>query len=163
MKLPSSRTIYLWGFALICLQLSFMIYLQIYQGITPCPLCILQRCALAILGLLCFFGAALHFKKCGQIILGLLTLLIASAGALLAGRQVWLQSGPPDQAQNCGASLSYLIHALPVDQFIQHIFQSGTECAEVSWQFLHLSLASWSLIWFVLVSLSAIFLILRRT
>jgi|SRR5579872_1251105 len=144
----SPRVSYLIAFMVIAIMLGITLYLQNFEGFIPCPLCILQRIALGILGILFFVGFIFNPKKAGNIFLSILAGLFALSGAFLSGRQVWLQHFP-DKNADCGASLQYLIRALPVDQVLSKILHGTAECAQKGWEFLHLSLAEWSLICFV--------------
>lgn len=156
MKKLSIRTIYCIAFIVVGLLLSVSFYLQNYKGMIPCPLCLLQRAALMLLGLLFFLGAVFKFKKCGHIILSLLVTLVTSIGTVLAGRQAWLQLFADNQKMDCSASLEYMLRALPIKQVIAKIFAGSTECSFVEWRFLSLSLADWSLLCFVSLLLLAI-------
>jgi disulfide bond formation protein DsbB len=109
MKQMSSRTTYLIGFLAVVALLGIVAYLQAYKGFEPCPLCLLQRFALILLGIIFFIGTLLRLKKPGQFFINLLAILFSSLGAFLAGRQVWLQHLPPDQNAGCGASLDYML------------------------------------------------------
>jgi len=149
MKRFTHRFFYFWGFFCSSILLLGTYYLQNVEGFIPCPLCILQRFILVILGFLCLVGAIFVFKKLGNIFLSLFTSLFALIGILLSGRQVWLQQIPVDKNAECGASLQYLMHVLPFKELITKIFQGSSECAQKGWQFLHLSLASWSCICFI--------------
>ncbi len=162
MKLFSLRLTYLIGFIIILLLLGGTTFLQLYEGVTPCPLCALQRITMAALGVTFFFAAAIHLKKFGYLFFGTLAFLLALLGALLSGRQVWLQHLPPNQSADCGVSLQYMLHVLPLHQVLMKVIAGGAECAQIGWQFLNLSLAEWSLIWFVLFLLVTI-LQLKRT
>ncbi len=144
----TSRKLYANGFLITILLLGITFFLQQYDGFIPCPLCILQRITLCLLGILFFTGSLFSFKKTGAIFLGLLTSLVALLGTLLSGRQVWLQHIPSQTNADCGASLQYLIHVLPFDQIMAKILQGTSECAQKGWDFLSLSLAEWSLICF---------------
>ena len=150
MRLSSHRARYFFGFIAIVLLLAGSLYLEYFKGVMPCPLCILQRIDMIVLGILFLIGAAFRLRSCGQIILSSLTGLISLAGIAFAGRQVWLQHHPIDNNADCGVSLSYLMHALPMDQVVTKVLSGTAECAQTGWQFISLSLAEWSLIWFVL-------------
>lgn len=156
MKLPSSRLTYFIGFILIGLFFGIGFILQKYFNLHPCLLCILQRITLATLGVVFFFGMALNLPKIGRIFISILAILIAGIGTLLAARQVWLQHFPPAQNFDCGASLQYMLHVLPLTEILKKILTDTTECSQVDWQLFHLSLAEWSLIWFILFLLISI-------
>ncbi|HLB57199.1 MAG TPA: disulfide bond formation protein B [Gammaproteobacteria bacterium] len=153
----NSRTLYFMSFILIVALLCLARYLQVYDGMNPCPLCSLQRIMMAALGVIFFFGAALTLKKIGRILIASFAFLIALCGAFLSGRQVWLQHFPNTNAADCGVSLHYLFQVLPFDQAIKKILTGGVECSQVSWEFLQLSLAEWSLLFFILFSFIGLF------
>ncbi len=88
-------------------------------------------------------------------------LLIGGAGVAIAGRQVWLQSLPKDQVPSCGMGLSYMLDTLPFTDVLQRVFEGSGECAEKGWEFLHLSIAGWSLVFFVAMIFTA-FAVIRR-
>lgn len=143
------QTNYFIAFIAVALLLGGAAYLQIYMGVNPCPLCLLQRFTLGALGAVFLLGVVCSSKACGRWITGLLSLIVSSAGIILSGRQVWLQYYPAQTGENCEASLQYLLSAFPLDQVIKKIFVGGTECSRVDWQFMHVSLAQWSFICFI--------------
>jgi disulfide bond formation protein DsbB len=87
--------------------------------------------------------------------------LIGGAGAALAGRQVWLQSLPKDQVPSCGMGLNYMLETLPLTDVVKKVFQGSGECAEKAWEFLHLSIAGWSLVFFIAMVVASIAVIRR--
>jgi disulfide bond formation protein DsbB len=146
-KMISVRQGYLLGFIVIILMISFVYFLE-SQGIVPCPLCLLQRMMMISLTIIFGIGMLFPFKKVGNILVGLLGLIITFCGMLLAGRQVWLQHMPPIGNGGCGVSLQYLLSVLPFTDVLKLVWQGGAECSERGWIFLYLSLAEWSLILF---------------
>jgi disulfide bond formation protein DsbB len=146
-KLISVRQGYMLGFFIILLLEGFVYFLQ-SEGISPCPLCLLQRWMMGALCALFFVGMLFHFKKTGNKVIGIIGILITLTGMLLAGRQTWLQHIPPIGNGGCGVSLQYLVSVLPFFDVLKLVWQGGTECSETGWVFLHLSLAEWSLILF---------------
>lgn len=163
MKFLTPRWVYLYGFLLILALLSGAFYLQFLEGVNPCPLCVLQRLTIAVLGIVFLSGAVFSWKKCGQFFIGFLSLIVALLGVFLAGRQVWLQHLPPNKSTDCGVSLQYMLHVLPLDQVFEKILQGSAECSEVGWQFLRFSLAEWSLIAFVFFAVIALIQLSRFT
>jgi len=161
MKLCTPRALHFIGLLAVVLLLGLSEYVQIHDGVIPCPLCLLQRFVLAALGVIFFFGMAATLRKLGQWSAALLVLLFSSLGILLAGRQVWLQHLPASQAPDCGMSLQYLLQALPFWEAIKKVLIGSAECSQKTWEFLHLSLAEWSLAWFVFFILLAIGLMWR--
>lgn len=151
MKLDSLRVSYLMGFFLIAGLLGFAAYIEVFQGIHPCPLCELQRVMLVALGIIFLLGSVLKFKKMRNIFLSFISLLVASIGIIFSGRQVYLQQLPPDSMGECGISLTYLFKIFPFSDAMKQLWRGGTECSQRGWEFLHLSLAAWSLIAFVIL------------
>jgi len=78
----------------------------------------------------------------------------------IAARHVWLQSLPKDRIPECGPGLEYMLKKLPFTQALEKILTGSGECAEVGWTFLGLSIAGWSLVWFVLFGGFALYLTL---
>ena len=136
------------GASACALLLGYGFYLQYHDGQNPCPLCLVQRGF--YFGLLfVFLIAAIHGpKKTGSVVYGLLGLLLALGGGATAGRQVWLQHLPADQVPKCGPDLYFMLDNFPLSKTIANLLKGSGECAEVTWRFLGLSIAEWSLVWF---------------
>ena len=152
------RTGYALGL-LVCLALlGFALYLQYYEQQDPCPLCILQRVAFLALAAV-FMVAAIHGPgKAGSVIYSSVLFLIAGVGAAIAARHVWLQHLPRQLVPECGPGLEYMLRKLPLNQVLGKVFRGSGECAEVGWTFLGLSIAEWSLAWFALFGVFAVWL-----
>jgi disulfide bond formation protein DsbB len=103
MHLPVTRWIDLFTFFLCALVLAVAVYLQYRVGIIPCPLCIIQRFIITLLGLLFLMGALFNFETATRCFLHTLTFLFAAAGAVVASRQLWLEHFPSDQSISCKA------------------------------------------------------------
>jgi disulfide bond formation protein DsbB len=141
---------YALGFLACAGLLGFAYYLQYYVYQDPCPLCILQRIAFMALAVI-FLVAAVHGPgRTGAIVYGGLLATAAGVGTALAARHVWLQNLPKDRIPECGPGLEYMLKKLPLTQALEKILSGSGECAEVGWTFLGLSIAGWSLVWFVL-------------
>src|SRR5690606_11897415 len=89
--------------------------------------------------------------------------LFAGAGAALAGRQVWLQHLPEDQVPACGPGLEYMLEAFPLSDVLLMMVRGTGDCAKVDWTFLGLSIAGWTLVWFLGFAVFALFQILWRS
>lgn len=142
---------FLIAFTIIAIMLAVAQYLQFYVGVNPCPMCILQRLIMGILGLLFLFGVVFGNKRCARLPIALLSILSSIGGILLAGRQVWLQHLPAGTSPNCEVSLQYMLSVLPLKEVAQKIFEGSTNCSQIGWEFLHLSLAQWSLAAFIVL------------
>ena len=142
------------GFITCILLLTYGYYLQFYENLEPCPLCIFQRLAIFGLGLI-FAVAAIHNPRAwGAKVYGLLILLIAAVGASISTRHVWLQNLPEDQIPACGPGLDYLLDTFSLGETIVKVLRGSGDCAEVSWTFLGLSIPAWTLIAFICLGLA---------
>lgn len=148
-KLLTKRTVYLIEFFLVAALLAFAAFLEYYEGILPCPLCMMQRFCLAALGIIFVIGACYNFKRVGSVLVGAISFLFSLTGAILAGRQAWLQHFPSSASSNCDVSFQYMMKVLPFDQVLKRALAGGAECSQIDWQFMHLTLAEWSLFLFV--------------
>ena len=121
-------------------------YFEIYLGLDPCPLCMVSRAVIITLGL-SFLLAALHNpQKLTRKIYHVLFSFIAFLGVLVSGRHIYLQSLPPEDVPSCGPGLDYMLETLPMSDVLKQVMHGSGECAEVSWQFLSLSMPVWMLI-----------------
>lgn len=143
--LRSPRALNLAAAALGVAMLVYAAYAQFGQGFEPCPLCILQRLALAGV-VLVLFGAGVHgatgrarFVWAGS------SVVAAGIGFALAARHVWLQHLPPDLVPACGPGLNYLVEVLPLWDALAEALHGSGECAKVDWTLLGLSMPEWNL------------------
>ncbi|MDH4096532.1 MAG: disulfide bond formation protein B [Betaproteobacteria bacterium] len=149
--------------ALACASLlAYGYYLQYFEGQDPCPLCLLQRGSYYAL-IVVFAAAAMHDPgRKGRIAWGVAAFLAAASGVGVATRQVYLQHLPPDQVPACGPDLFFMMENLPVARTLQLLFRGSGQCAEVKWRFLGLSIAEWSLLWFLAFAALAVLLALKK-
>jgi protein dithiol:quinone oxidoreductase len=157
----NTRYGYIAGAAICAALLAFGLYLQHVDGQEPCPLCIFQRVAFIALGAV-FLVAAIHGPgRTGAIVYALLGGICAATGAGLAARHVWLQSLPADQVPACGPGLAYMMEQFPLMRMLQSVLSGSGECAEADWRFLGLTIAGWSLLWFVVLGVFVVWLAWR--
>jgi disulfide bond formation protein DsbB len=55
-----------------------------------------------------------------------------------------------------------MLNNFPLSRTFEKLFYGTGECAVVDWKFLGLSIAGWSLVWFVVLGAYALWLALRR-
>jgi disulfide bond formation protein DsbB len=159
MALAFPRNLFLLAF-LGCLGLmGGALYLEHVVGLEPCPLCIVQRVCVILFALVCLVAAIHGPARLGQRLYAGLALLFALVGA---GRQIWLQSVPPDQLEACLPSLEFMLDALPLQEIVRLVFHGTAECAEVTWTLFGLSVPEWSLLAFIGMILFGLFQLLRR-
>jgi protein dithiol:quinone oxidoreductase len=160
LKTPRSLFLLI-GLACIGLMAYGMI-LQHVVKLEPCPLCIMQRYAFIVTGVIALVAAAHNPKGWGRFVYALLIVLSAGAGAGVAGRQTWLQHNPPVVAE-CGPGLEYMLESFPLAQILPMLFKGEGDCAKVVWQFLGLSIPEWALVWFAIFIAIALWISLLRT
>lgn len=152
------------GAAVCAALLGYALYVERGLFMLPCPLCILQRFAFAGIGLVGLVGALHAPRGRGtRAAYGIGAALFALAGALVAGRHVWLQLQPPSGFASCGgAGLGYLWESLgPIDALATALSGSA-DCSKIDWTFLGLSMPAWTLLCFVLLGAGALVAGLRR-
>lgn len=143
------RRWYALGAGACFLLIGFALFSQFQWGLQPCPLCIFQRIAFAVLGVVFALGAAHNPQGVGRWIYASGALLPALGGSAIAARHVWLTHLPADQVPSCGPGLNFLIDAFPLWNVVKMVLTGSGECAKVDWTFLGLSMPAWSLVWFI--------------
>lgn len=133
-------------------SLSFVWYLQLYQHVIPCSLCLLQRWGMYLsltfvsLALIC---SLVKFNKTA-VALTVFSIFGNLISLTMGLRNVWLQTLPADQIPSCGLDIETLLDVVPFLEAIKQTFQGSGECAEKAWLFLGQSLAVWASIFFTL-------------
>lgn len=147
---PSIRLFFFLGFIACCLMMGYALYSQYFLYLDPCPLCIFQRVAVIILGVVFLLGAIHNpVTSGGRRTYGFLIVLAAAIGGSVSGRHSWLQHLPPEKVPECGPGLSFWLDTLPITSVFNKVFAGSGECAEVDWSLLGLSMPEWVLIAFV--------------
>jgi disulfide bond formation protein DsbB len=109
-----------------------------------------------------FTGLAAIFRnRALQVTGGVLALVSAVGGAYTAASQSWLQWYPPEVV-SCGRDLYGMIETFPLKRALPLIFRGGGDCSKVDWSLFGLTLANWSFVAFVVLSLLLIALLVRR-
>jgi disulfide bond formation protein DsbB len=151
----------IWLFILLVCAglLGFGMYLQHVVGLVPCPMCIVQRYAMVLMALVAVLGASLP-GRLPALMAGSGLVLLGAGGAYVAARQTWLQWYPPEVV-SCGRDFYGMIETFPLQRAIPMIFKGGGDCAKVDWTFLGGSIANWSFVAFVGLSLLALATMVR--
>lgn len=144
----SPRLFNLLGFAACFGLIAYAyFYVELHEGIEPCPLCMFQRIGIGLLGLI-FAAAALHGPKAWGAKVYAALLGLASLGtAALAARHIYVQHAPAGTIPACGAPLDYMVKVMPITRVIAKVLAGSGECAQVNWQFLGMAMPAWVLIW----------------
>ncbi len=134
--------------ALTCFALvGFALYLQHYQGLDPCPLCIFQRVGMIALGSALLITLGLPdritlLRRLGAV----LVLLSAAATGGVSIRHLYIQHLPDGLVPTCGASLDYMLDAFPLADVLRKVLTGSGECHKVDWTLLGMAMPTWVLI-----------------
>lgn len=158
----SRRTLNFIAFFICAALLGYAYFLQLHEGLEPCPLCIFQRIGVIIVGLLFLLAGLFNFRGRGTRVWAVLIGLVALAGVLTSARHLWIQAHP-DAMAACGPNLGYMLKTLPIFDVIKRVFTGSGDCAIVHWTFLGLSMPGWVLIWFVLLGVFGVWNNWRRS
>ena len=145
-SLANPRVGSLAGAAACAGMMAFALYAQHVLGMEPCPLCVFQRVATIVLGVVFLVAAVHNAALVGRAVYATLLALAALAGVGVAGRHVWLQNLPKDQVPACGPDLNFMLETFPLTEVLSTVLQGSGECAEVSWRFLGLTMPAWTLV-----------------
>ena len=143
-------------------MIGVALFMEHYLQLKPCILCYMQRGAVILVGVLAALGFAINPGKLRTYrFLISLILVVAFAGALLAIRQLYLQSLPDDLVPNCMPDVDYLFATLPFLEVIILAFTGDGNCAEILWTFLGISIPGWVLVALTVISLYCLFIIVK--
>ncbi|XOV83951.1 MAG: disulfide bond formation protein B [bacterium] len=134
---------------LVCgFLLSAALFMEHVMGLAPCPLCMMQRLWIAIVGLV-IYASLIHNPRLG--IYPLIGMLACLVGGGFSIRQLWLQSLPADQVPACGPDLQYMLDAFPLSEVLVAMTSGTGDCATVSWSMLGISIPGWVLGGFIIL------------
>ena len=121
------------------------LYFQHIEYMLPCPLCVIQRYAFALIALMCLLGVALP-RAASRLFAGL-GMLAALSGAGVAIYHLWVMANP---AVQCGRDpLETALNSFPSATLLPFLFKAEGLCTTEYEPILGLSMPLWALIWFV--------------
>jgi protein dithiol:quinone oxidoreductase len=130
--------------------LLYALYLQHYQDLAPCPLCVMQRYAFMAVGVLC--ALALLLRATGRIVFTALASIAALVGIAIAGHHLWVKAHP---GISCGIDpLETALNKLWLADWLPKVFYADGLCSAEHPAILGLSIPQWSLTWFVTLALA---------
>ncbi len=134
------------------------LYLQLVEKMMPCPLCVLQRYAFAVLAICCLIGA---LAPRGAAVMSAGAGILASlTGAGIAGWHLWVKAHP---TVSCGIDpLETSLNRIPTAQLFPTMFKADGLCATEYAPILGLSIPQWSLFWFVVFTIALATVLVRR-
>lgn len=146
------RLINLYAAMLTLGLVGFALYTQYYQGVEPCPLCIMQRLVFIALAIVFIGGSLYQASNLERKILHGFGFLIAILGIALATRHIYLQHMPLGTAPSCGPGFNFIVQNLPFSDALHLLLLGSGDCALVNWQLLGLTMPEWSLLCFLLLA-----------
>lgn len=162
MAIPGNRLINVGVFLVCVATIAAVLYMEHVMLLSPCGLCITQRVFVILCGLVCLASAIHNPGVKGQKIYALVAAAMPVFGSYFAGRQIWLQHLPEDQVPACGPGLSYIYENFPFMETLNFLLQGDGNCAEVQFRFLGLSIPEMSMVAFVLLFVTCLFMAFRR-
>jgi disulfide bond formation protein DsbB len=162
LKLPSIRSVNFIAAASCFFLLLTAAFLQYELHLKPCPLCVIQRIIILILGVFFLIGGLINFKRTSHRLYHFMIFLLTGLGILVAGRHVWLETLPAGQVEECGPTLTYILDMLPFDQAFQFLFAGHGHCGAIKWQLFEFSIPHWTLAFFILFALIAVWQFFRK-
>ncbi len=157
----SSRTIFLVIFLFCCGLMATGYIMEHVYDLEPCPLCMTQRVFIVLAGFVALIGCLHNPALLGTRIYSGLIALMAATGGGFSIRQLYLQSLPADKAPACGPSVDYILETFPLSKALQMMLKGDGNCAEVLWRFMGISIPGWTLVAFLMIVGSALYVAFR--
>lgn len=153
----AQRRLFLFIFLTSAGLLAFALYLQAVKQLLPCPLCVVQRMAYWLVGLTALLAFLHNPQTLGRRLYSGLVALFAIGGGAVAAHHIWIMQHPTPGGCRISPEEVFL-NALPLAQWWPPMFAANGDCALVSWEFLSLSIPHWSLLFFVMFAVLAVYL-----
>lgn len=135
----------------VCSMLFALYYLEGVLYLEPCPLCMVDRVLLIVIASACLIAVIHNSNGIMRWVYSLVAGVFSVVGVGVAARHIWLQGLPPDQVPECGPGLIYMLEMLPLGDVIKRIFIGSSQCAEVSWKFLGMTIPQQTLLLFIVI------------
>ncbi len=129
--------------------LAVALYLQHVEKMQPCPLCVIQRYAFAVVAIICLVAA--FGKEAIARVGAALAALASLAGAGVAGWHIYIKANP---TVSCGIDpLETSLNTIPTAKLLPFLFEADGLCTTAYAPIMGLSLPQWALVWFVVIAL----------
>lgn len=161
--IPNNRLLNVAVFLATVITIGIVLYMEHVMLLSPCGLCITQRVFVILCGLTCLASAIHNPSVQGQKLYAFGGASMCVIGSYFAGRQIWLQHLPEDQVPACGPGLSYLYENFPFIEVLNFLLKGDGNCAEVQFRFLGLSIPEMSMVAFVLLFSTCLYMAFRQT
>ncbi|MEQ8955311.1 MAG: disulfide bond formation protein B [Gammaproteobacteria bacterium] len=162
MAIPRNRLINAGVFLACVFTIGIVLYMEHVMLLSPCGLCITQRVFVILCGLTCLASAIHNPGVSGQKTYAFVGAAMCIFGSYFAGRQIWLQHLPEDQVPACGPGFSYIYENFPLLDLLDFLRVGDGNCAEVQFRFLGLSIPEMSMVAFVLLFSTCLYMAFRK-
>jgi len=158
-KTPAQRTTLLMGMAVLSLgAVAVALWTQHALGMEPCPWCVLQRLIFVAIALV-ILPALVWRRGFVQFTSALLALALALSGVAAALWQHFVAA----VSSSCNMTLAdRIVSGLGLDALLPEVFQARASCADAAVRLWGLPYEGWSLILFMLLSVMALRMVMRR-
>lgn len=136
-EFASARSLYAAAVILVIVAIASALYLQYGVGLTPCPLCVIQRMACIAAAIFAFLAALAAHRSLPRPVLGLLAIGFAGAGGAVAAWHAWLLAHPPESL-GCGRPFEWFSDDFPLVTWLPKLFRGDGDCLALDWTFLGL-------------------------
>ena len=155
----SGKRIVLLLIFLICTTvIGYALYLQLVINLLPCPFCIAQRIAYWLVGLTAIFAFIHNPRGLGRKIYYSFITVFSLSGLILALHHSWIIRYP--EAFQCGISAEEeFLNGLSIANWWPSMFEANGDCADVKWEFMSLTIPNWSVIFFLLILITSVYML----
>lgn len=154
--MPTSRNALFLIAAVSLALVGAALYLQHVKDMLPCPLCVIQRYLFLGIALFALIGAFAGKIKAFTS----LALLCALGGLGVVGKHLYVLAHP---GFSCGIDpMETMLNKIPTATMLPWLFRADGLCEAAQDQVLGLNVPQWSALWFVLLTLSLIWVLVRR-
>ena len=132
------------------------LYLQHAMDLLPCPLCVIQRYAFLVTGLLCLIAAASSRPR----IWAGIALVATLGGVATVAKHLWVLGHP---GLSCGIDpMETFLNKIPSATYLPWLFRADGMCEDARDLVLGLSVPQWSAAAFAIVTIALVTALLRR-
>jgi disulfide bond formation protein DsbB len=142
--------------AISLLLVGVALYLQHARDMLPCPLCVIQRYLFIGIAIFSLMGASMKNARIGT---GL-ALLCGIGGLGVVGKHLYVLANP---GFSCGIDpVETVLNKIPTATMMPWLFKADGFCEAATDHVLGLNVPQWSAVWFVILTLSLAWLLIRR-
>jgi len=121
-------------------------YMEKVLHLAPCPLCILSRYVVCIMGIIFFVGLIDNQRFISQLVYTCINIVFVAFGIVIAGRHMWIQFHPSLTCSIGPVSKSII-------GYITKAFVGSSDCAQNDWRFLGLTVPEQTLVLFIVLTI----------